>query len=368
MKKEPDQTLSDKPSEQGRKQRVLTALRQSILDGTYPPGGQLPNQIELSSQFKVSGFTIHRALDQLAREGFIRKRQRVGTHVMDRPPHLNNLALLFPLDPTRETHYNKFYRALENALTAYERTEKRTIHRFHGVDNHTDTPDRLRLLTQVAAHQLAGIVFAHPPNKLKGTPIVDEPGLVRVAFSTTQPAPHIPAVTTDRYSFLDRALDYLVSRGRRRVALLLVPGYFSDDEHYLEQAMTKRGIQCPPHWQLTLSQSATEGAINCVRLLMHEAPSTRPDGLVITDDNLVEHAQAGLIAAGVRVPDEIEVVEHCNFPWPPSVLATKRLGFDTQAILRVCIDLIDRQRRGEPVPGITKVPAVFENELGQPAP
>jgi DNA-binding LacI/PurR family transcriptional regulator len=100
---------------------------------------------------------------------------------------------------------------------------------------------------------------------------------------------------------------------------------------------------------------------------MHGDAANRPDALIITDDNLVEHAQAGLIAAGIRVPDQVEVVEHCNFPWPPSVLGTKRLGFDSHAILRACIDLIDRQRRNETVPGMTLVPAIFEEELAVPA-
>ena len=33
----------------------------------------------------------------------------------------------------------------------------------------------------------------------------------------------------------------------------------------------------------------------------------RPDGLVIWDDNLVDSALSGIVAAGVRVPDEVSV-------------------------------------------------------------
>ena len=72
------------------------------------------------------------------------------------------------------------------------------------------------------------------------------------------------------------------------------------------------------------------------------------------------------MAVGVRVPQDVEVVTHCNFPWPSrSVLAVKRLGFDTRQMLRMCIELIDRQRRGETVPGYTPVTAIFEEELGR---
>ena len=347
----------------GHQKRILNAVRNAILDGTYPAGCQLPNQVQMASQFEVSGFTVHRALDQLAREGFIRKRRRLGTHVVDVPPHLSNLALVFANDPSSSSHYSKFYQALANAAVAYQHTEKRALYLFHGVSRQTGSQDRQRLIEHLQAHQLAGIVFSSPPLDLQGTPILDLPGIPRVALAATQPYAHVPAVTTDRLSFLDKALDYLIARGRRRVALLMVPGFFADDDPNLAEAIAKRNIECPPHWQLTLGQSAAKGAANCVRLLMHGSPADRPDGLVVFDDNLVEHVQAGLIAARVQVPDSLEVVEHCNFPWPPSVLPTRRLGYDVHGILRVCIDLIDRQRQGEQVPALTKVSALFEEEL-----
>ena len=347
----------------GHQKRILNAVRNAILDGTYPAGCQLPNQVQMARQFEVSGFTVHRALDQLAREGFIRKRRRLGTHVVDVPPHLSNLALVFANNPSSSTHYSKFYQALANAAVAYQHSEERTLYLFHGVSRQNGAQDRQRLIDHLQAHQLAGIIFSSPPLELQGTPILDLPGVPRVAFAATQPYPHVPSVTTDRKSFLDKALDYLVARGRRRIALLMVPGFFAEDDPYLAEALAKRNIQSPPHWQLTLGQSAAKGAANCVRLLMHGNPAERPDGLVVFDDNLVEHVQAGLIAAGVQVPDSLEVVEHCNFPWPPSVLSTRRLGYDVHGLLRVCIDLIDRQRRGEQVSGLTKVSALFEEEL-----
>src|SRR6185295_6183072 len=103
-----------------------------------------------------------------------------------------------------------------------------------------------------------------------------------------------------------------------------------------------------------------------VHLLMHRNDTKCPDGLVIWDDNLVEHALIGLIAAGVRVPDDVAVVAHCNFPWPPpSVLPVTRLGYSIRQALRTCLDVLDRQRRGETVPPATKIPALFEEEAGK---
>ena len=97
---------------------------------------------------------------------------------------------------------------------------------------------------------------------------------------------------------------------------------------------------------------------------MHDGQSERPDALIITDDNLVEYAAAGVIAAGMRVPEELEVVAHCNFPWPtPSVVPVKRLGYEVTRILQACLDSIDLQRSGQKALPVTQIPAVFEEEV-----
>jgi DNA-binding LacI/PurR family transcriptional regulator len=97
---------------------------------------------------------------------------------------------------------------------------------------------------------------------------------------------------------------------------------------------------------------------------MFGGQSERPDALLILDDNLVEHATAGLIAAGVRVPEDLDVVAHCNFPWPtPSVLPLTRIGFNNTEVVRHCVDLIDAMCAGQTVPAITEIAAVREDEV-----
>ena len=101
---------------------------------------------------------------------------------------------------------------------------------------------------------------------------------------------------------------------------------------------------------------------NVVRLLMHG--KDRPNGLIITDDNLVEDAVAGLVAEGVEVPVDLEVVAHCNFPWPPlKTYPFRRLGPDVRGMLLACIDAIDKARRGEPAPGVIESPAIWESDI-----
>ncbi|HUU68288.1 MAG TPA: hypothetical protein VM186_02090 [Planctomycetota bacterium] len=91
---------------------------------------------------------------------------------------------------------------------------------------------------------------------------------------------------------------------------------------------------------------------------MHAGRFERPDGLIISDDNPVEPATAGLVDAGVRVPKDLTVVAHANSPWPTaSYVKAKRLGFDCLRLIQIAVDSIDAQRCGLPCPQFTSVPA-----------
>ncbi|MGP4046340.1 GntR family transcriptional regulator [Streptomyces sp. 2A115] len=65
--------------------RVLSALRAGIVDGTYPLGSLLPPQRELAREFGVSRDTLQRVLRELGGEGLIKSRQGSGSRVVERP-------------------------------------------------------------------------------------------------------------------------------------------------------------------------------------------------------------------------------------------------------------------------------------------
>lgn len=69
-----------------RHHRVFTVLRGQIIDGHYSPDAPMPGEIELSGMFAVSRVTVRRALERLQREGFIERRQGVGTFARPQMP------------------------------------------------------------------------------------------------------------------------------------------------------------------------------------------------------------------------------------------------------------------------------------------
>jgi GntR family transcriptional regulator len=64
--------------------QVSRDLRHQIEDGGLEPGARLPTERELAELYGVSRITVRQALDSLARDGFITRKQGSGTFVSER--------------------------------------------------------------------------------------------------------------------------------------------------------------------------------------------------------------------------------------------------------------------------------------------
>jgi GntR family transcriptional regulator, phosphonate transport system regulatory protein len=63
--------------------QIATRLQHDIGAGTYPPGGRLPTEAELSARFRVNRHTVRRALEELSRGGLVRVEQGRGSFVAE---------------------------------------------------------------------------------------------------------------------------------------------------------------------------------------------------------------------------------------------------------------------------------------------
>jgi DNA-binding LacI/PurR family transcriptional regulator len=352
---------------------IVAQIRQEIVEGRFPAGCQLGSQRDLATRFGVAGVTVQTALKQLEREGFIESRSRSGTFVVEKPPHLSQVALVFPFDPVNrfaKEQWSRYYQALTQAAVTFQQESGRRMLMFHGITEHTDSEDRQRLIAYMETQRLAGVIFANEPFQMENSPILDLPGIPRVAFGSEQMYDNVPVVTGDGAQWVAKALDHLAALGRRRVAVI-DHGMGPQFDALLQAGLAERGMVSHRRWHQYVSLRTLAGTSNAVEMMMHDPE--RPDALLIEDDNFVEQALAGLAAAGVNVPacgepcrtDDVAVVGHANFPVAPTkVLPVRLLGYDVNLLLRTCVDLIDRQRAGEQVPGATVVPMLWEEEVG----
>jgi DNA-binding LacI/PurR family transcriptional regulator len=346
---------------------IVLELRRRITSGELPPGTRLPTHRDLRRDLQANIVTVGRAIDQLKLEGFVDTQGSRGTFVVRHPPHLFRYALVFPSHPS-ESNWPRFWDALAKEANTVERDGPCEIPVFYDIDviSHPGSDGYRQLLSDVQAHRLAGLIFAAHPWVVKDTPIVREPGIPRVALL----APHadytnMAAVGLDMHGLITKSLDYLAARGRKRLAVVSAPGDIDSGAiQTVKVEAAKRGLETRPYWLQAVSEAFPKPAQACMHIVMREGQKDRPDALFVMDDNLVESATAGLVDAGVRVPDDLDVVAHCNFPWPTqSVLPVKRIGFDARQMLRECVKSIDYQRQRGSMPPPETIPAIFEDQL-----
>lgn len=349
-----------------RQSEIVDYLRDRILSNAMTPGSRIPTRSELEKRFRASSVTVQRALDRLTKDGFVCSKGRLGTFVSERPPHLGHYAVIFPRLP-QQGRWSQAWAAFRDAAVSLQEKGSCRMSFFYAGSGPADNADYHELVSCIQAKRVAGLIFASHPYPLEGTPVLDEPGIPRVAIMSKAAVPGVVAVAHDQTGFMDRAMDYLKERGRRRVALV-VPAFSGANSNEfctrMSAGLAARGMETRRHWTQAVNLYAPEWAVNTMELLMCRTNADRPDGLIISDDHLVEHTTAGLVAAGVRVPEEMDVVAHCNYPLAThSAVPTKFLGYDARQTVPMCVRIIDRLRRGEPVPPLLTIPAYFDDEV-----
>ncbi len=342
---------------------IIAHVRDLIVRGKLAPGDRLPPRTTIEESFQVSIMTVQRAFERLVEDGFITVADGQGSFVAAAPPHLHRYALVFPFSPG-ELHWVRFWALLKESAQAFALRAPARLAIYEGVERDRTTAGFQRLSEDVARQRLAGIIFASDPWPLKGTAILDAPGIPRVAFSGLAANTQVPGISLGGDgSFFTRAIDHLVARGRRRIGLLTVPGLSGAHLDVYRAALGERGLPYQPGWVQVGIQSDPQWAAHLVHAMFRGPASDRPDALIIADDNLVDHACAGLIQLGLQVPDDLDVVAHANFPVVcPAILPVTRLGYRIPDLVAACIDQLARMRAGAAVPAITIIAPRFADE------
>jgi len=341
-------------------EQIVGALRLEIVRGRWAPGTQLPPRVELAADLGTCKATLQKAMSLLVAEGFIEiGARKTGTLVASHPPHLSRYRLIFPFGPD---DWGQFWHALEAAARELT-TERREFAPFYGLSGHRSIEEFQTVVNEAHTRSVAGLIFASSADELQGTPLFDQPGIPRVAIAVEGQLPGIPKVFVDLEDFMMQSVKHLVARGRRRLALLS-----ADGAALFERALAAHGLSARSVWEQFAGKYNPQAARHVVELLMHPGQSERPDGLIVADDNLLTAAGEGLLAVGVRVPEDVSVVALTNFPnLVPCAVPVTRIGFDIPALLDLLVERLEQVSRGETPPECTLVPAVFAPDTANKA-
>lgn len=340
--------MTSGPTSSGRRstkqEGILTDLRNRIISGAYVPGTRLPTRKEFQATYQLSSITVQSALDALIADGFIIPRGRLGTFVTERPPHLHRFGLV--IAGWYEDLF--FWKAL--AAVAQELNKAGTDLRIYTRIDGRGGDEEQRLMADLRAQRLAGVVLTS--SFMADTePLARFPDIPQVAImGPIRDHARLSAVQLDWESFITMSLDHFVSRGCKRLALIGAQGHGAEWLRSLSEKARARHIQMRPHWTHFLSPSPTsDSAQSLTHLLFHPDQRECPDCLLISDDHLVESASIGLVAAQRRVPGDVEVVGHSNFPLPSRAkVPITHIGYRAGEIMASALEMLgDMRRSGE---------------------
>lgn len=182
-------------------EQIKTLITRSLVEGEWKPGEMIPSEMELAARYKVSQGTVRKAIDALAAEYIVVRRQGKGTFVATH---------------TAATHQYRFLRVRPDDYRAPDvdpaRVHPKTT--FIGLEKRkadAETADILQLRVGQAVTRISRVlVFA-------GKPVIfDEITLAQATF---------PNLTMDKleasqgsiYSFLETAYGTRMVRGEERI-------------------------------------------------------------------------------------------------------------------------------------------------------
>jgi len=334
-------------------QQIADLLRQRILGGDWAPGHRLPTSRSLAEDFGTSQPTVHRAVAGLVEDGFIETRGRAGTYVASAPPHLSRFGIAFLSRPSRhDASWTLFHEALDGESQGAALPNGCRFVRYHGLIDHAPTNAAMQeLISDVASKRLAGLILVGQINMLEQETLVIDPELPRVCLSESED-PRIPSIYYDVDQWVSRAASTLIERGRDRIAHIdfhahegLIHDRRSIDR--LQRVAAEHGGMARPEWYLPASTQAPLAVSQMIQVLMSLPKDQRPNGLMVSDDNLLEYAVHGLMTAGVNVgpSGDMELVAHTNYPnRERSLLPVISLGSDVRWVLAKSIELLNQQR------------------------
>lgn len=116
-------TTRKKPAETHHA-RILEAMRNNIVEGTWAPGLRLPKETELAARHGVSRMTMNKVLTQLSREGFLVRRKRSGTFVAQPRAQSAVMEITAVAEEVAELGYDYDWRLLESGQRALEQVDR----------------------------------------------------------------------------------------------------------------------------------------------------------------------------------------------------------------------------------------------------
>jgi len=338
--------------------QIAEQLRTEISAGRFAPGARLPTAVELAAIWKVSTFTVHKAMTLLVTSGQLVRLRGTGTFVAENSAQLKNVALYYGHSFFSQSSGIEIYHLLNQAL-GRQLAAKNVTNQVY-IDSRaegclTSLPEAL--VQAVESRKVQAIIAPMLTNR--DAPLIQKLPIPTALLSNRNFSNNI---YFDFRQFFDVALTRLAENGCRDVALIAAPSSRDEDtthlpflRYFLELA-AKKQLTIRDEWihvpdrVLPNAEMESFGRKSFLRLW---AQPQRPSGLIVYPDVLARGVVWALNQKRVAIPQELHLVFHRNeglrfaCPYPATWLTT-----NIEALASSLIHLIDLQMHEESIPPI----------------
>ena len=308
----------------GLSDQLSDGLRHAILTGRYAPGETLPTILEWSKLLGVSIRVPEAAIARLVSEGLIVARRRHGCVVAERGNAPNWKGHVLVVVPDSDAcYYSAVQLGCVRARLAAERYLVSLVTLNHGKGakgrfTYDLAPLEFALRQSV---DLAVLIFNYRRSSIVRA--VVRSGVPFVEFADAEPSDIkgcVGSVCLDKESAM-RALSERCRAAKLR-RIMRVRAYAGNFDAEVLSKLS--GVKFSDFYvrrdaeRYGANESMVRGAMEAfLRRLESKGRSWLPDLLYFTDDHLASGALTAMLAAGVRVPDDVRVVTMSNWGLGP---------------------------------------------------
>ena len=334
--------------------QLADGLRQAILTGFYPVGKALPARERLARQYGVSQIVVRAAIRRLSAEGLVVSRPRIGCMVQPRNVRIWKGQVLLVLADVPGSYYlNVFADELQNALMQDGWALSRVSVR-RGYSGRYDFAAMDLALS--GAVSLVVLMYNNDPIERH----LEKCGTPFVVIGKRRNRKASGFVHFNREAAVPEFVRNCTVRGIRRV---LVAGCTEKDTD-VAGMLQEAGIACEEWVIEPLAGLRPPEAMERAALKAFERRFSGtfglPDLIFFSDDFVAQGALTALLAAGVRIPDDVKVVSWANAGLGPVFPRTlTRMEMDAVANGRSVAGFLSGYFKGGRLPDRASVSSVY---------
>ena len=303
------------------KEHIYTLIRR----GRYKPGDVIPSERDLAKEFNVNRATASRALKELEADGFVERKQGLGTYVSEEINQLASVSLthniglvIYDLAYLSMPYMTQVLRGINQMLYAYGYNLI-----LYGLTG-TEESKILPLEEIVKKPQVDGLLIDAGPNTIK---YLCEEGFPFVQFgsNTSQLLGYdYNSIFIDSDSVIRKSVEHLYNRGRRRIAFLRGTVGLSPVERTIDTFLEiSRGLgMTDNHDFVRVCGYGEESGRNMVKDIFSSEPY--PDAILANEDMIAMGAMEELKKLGFRIPEDVAIIGNGDY-YLNSNLTTIRL-------------------------------------------